>query len=121
MSGAARTVAGKQVKLSCSRCGEACIATIASEGLHAFICPCCGQPHLLLVDANLGLRDFRPVSSIPVRRPFDVARVRVRDESLVPSHLKPLLDAVKRGVLPPQADELIGLLSSLGLLEVEER
>lgn len=119
MASTVRAAPGKQVKLSCSRCGEACIASIASGGVHAFICPYCGQPHLLLVDANLGLRDFRPVSSIPARKPFDVARIRVKDESLVPSHLRSLLDVVKRGVLPPQVDELIELLMGLGLLEVE--
>lgn len=111
---------GKQVRISCSNCQEASIVLIHKEGLHAFICPYCGQPHLLLVDANLGLRDFRPVSNVPARKPLDIARIRVKDESLVPTHLKPFLDAIKRGVLPPRVEEVLEVLRELDLLEIEE-
>ncbi|MEM0345107.1 MAG: hypothetical protein QW189_04270 [Thermofilaceae archaeon] len=110
----------KQVRISCSQCQETSLVQIHREGLHAFICPYCGQPHLLLVDANLGLRDFRPVSNVPARKPFDIARIRVKDETLVPSHLKPFLDAIRRGVLPPRVEEALELLRELDLLEVEE-
>lgn len=109
----------KEVRLACKRCGEVSLVSVHAEGVHAFVCPFCGQPHLLLVDANLGLRDFRAVSSVPARKPFDVARLRVRDERLVPTSLKPFLEAVKRGVLPPNAEEALEALSELGLLEVE--
>jgi len=44
----------------------------------------------------------------------------VKDESLIPSHLKPFLDAIKRGVLPPRVEEALELLRELDLLEVEE-
>ncbi|MCS7104005.1 MAG: hypothetical protein NZ954_00380 [Thermofilaceae archaeon] len=116
----AKTSGVKQVKLVCSRCKEASVGALASEGLHAFICPFCGQPHLLLEDANKGLRDLRPVSYVPVRRPFDVAQIKMNDETLIPSHLKTLLDSLKRGVLPLGVDETLELLMNLGLLEVDE-
>ena len=106
-------------RLSCKRCGEISLVSVHAEGVHAFVCPFCGQPHLLLVDANLGLRDFRAVSTVPARKPFDVAKLKVKDERLVPASLKPFFEAIKRGVLPPNAEEVFEALSELDLLEVE--
>lgn len=110
----------KSLKLTCSKCGEDSIVSISSEGMHAFVCPYCGQTHLILADANLGVRDFRPVSSLPARKPFEIAKVRVKDESLIPVTLKPFWEMVKRGVLPPNLEEGLAALQALGLLEVEE-
>lgn len=109
----------KEIRLSCKRCGEVSLVGVHAEGVHAFVCPFCGQPHLLLLDANLGLRDFRAVSTVPARKPFDVARLKVKDERLVPASLKPFFEAIKRGVLPPNAEEVFEALSELDLLEVE--
>lgn len=109
----------KELRMSCKRCGEVSLVSVHTEGLHAFVCPFCGQPHLLLVDANLGLRDFRAVNSVPARKPFDIARLKVKDERLVPVSLKPFLEALKRGMLPPNAEEALEALSELDLLEVE--
>ncbi|MCS7104986.1 MAG: hypothetical protein NZ954_05415 [Thermofilaceae archaeon] len=109
----------KQVKLNCKQCSEESIVAINREGLHAFICPYCGQPHLLLIDPNLGVRDFRQVSSVPARRPFDIARIRVKDESLIPVTLKPFWEMLKRGILPPNLEDGLAALQALGLLEIE--
>uniref|UniRef100_A0A7J3X6T6 Uncharacterized protein n=1 Tax=Thermofilum pendens TaxID=2269 RepID=A0A7J3X6T6_THEPE len=116
MAGTARF--SKQFQAVCKKCGERTLITLESEGLHAFICPYCGQPHLLLVDPNLGVRDFRPVSTVPARKVFDVAKVRIKDESLVPVHLKPYVEALKRGIIVPEIDLLLKTLEALGLLEV---
>ncbi|MEM1517285.1 MAG: hypothetical protein QXQ60_06185 [Thermofilum sp.] len=110
----------KSLKLTCTKCHEDSVVSISSEGMHAFVCPFCGQPHLILVDANLGIRDFRPVSSLPVRKPFEIAKVKVKDESLIPVTLKPFWEMVKRGVLPPNFEEGFAALEALGLLEVED-
>ncbi|MEM1509099.1 MAG: hypothetical protein QW096_04535 [Thermofilaceae archaeon] len=118
MSGLA--LRSKQFKVSCKKCGEESVVTIHTEGLHAFICPYCGQPHLLLVDPNLGLRDFRQISSVPTQRPFDIARIKIKDETLIPTQLKPFVESLKRGILPPNADEVLKVLEELDLIEVEE-
>uniref|UniRef100_A0A7C3SMI2 Uncharacterized protein n=1 Tax=Thermofilum pendens TaxID=2269 RepID=A0A7C3SMI2_THEPE len=117
MSGAARF--SKQFQAVCKKCGEKTVISLDSEGLHAFICPYCGQSHLLIVDANLGVRDFRSVSTVPVRRVFDMAKIRIKDENLVPAHLKPYVDALKRGIIVPEVDALLRILEELDLLEVE--
>lgn len=112
-------ISARNIKVVCRKCGEESVVTVRAEGLHVFVCPACGQPHLLLLDANLAVRDFRTVSSVPVRKLFDVARLRVKEEGLVPASLRPFIEALKRGVLPPNSEEALELLSELGLVEVE--
>lgn len=115
----AQALKPKQVNVTCKRCGDESEVTIQAQGLHAFICPYCGLLHLLLVDADLNVRDIRQIKMVPTSRPFDIARIRVKDETLIPVTLKPFWNMLKQGMVPPNIEEGLEALQSLGLLEVE--
>ncbi|MEM1509770.1 MAG: hypothetical protein QW096_07925, partial [Thermofilaceae archaeon] len=63
--------------------------------------------------------DFRQISSVPTQRPFDIARIKIKDETLIPLTLRPFWETLKRGVVPPNVEEGLEALRALGLLEIE--